>query len=76
MDSFYRLFMIPSMGHCIGGFGAWEFAQGVIQGGATSGINKADHNVILGVVDWVENNNPPGVIIGMDENGAGRKHCM
>lgn len=76
MDSFYRLFMVPGMGHCYGGPGAWKFAQGAIVGRGTDGINKTDHSVMLSIVDWVENGNPPSVIIGTDEHSVERKHCM
>ncbi|KAF9648960.1 tannase and feruloyl esterase [Thelephora ganbajun] len=76
MDSFYRLFIVPGMGHCYGGPGAWKFAQGAILGRGTDGINQTDHSVMLSIVDWVENGNPPGVIIGTDEKNVVRKHCM
>ena len=45
-------------------------------GRATSRINQTDHNVMLTIVDWVENRNPPAVIIGTDGQGAERKRCM
>ena len=76
MDTFYRLFMIPGMGHCVGGVGAWKLGQGAIDGRGTDGINQTDHSVMLSIVDWVEGGNPPGVIVGTDDNGVERKHCM
>lgn len=76
MDSFYRLFIVPGMGHCHGGPGAWKFAQGVMLGRDTDGINQTDHSVMLSIVDWVENGRPPAVIIGTDDEGVEREHCM
>lgn len=76
MDSFYRLFMVPGMGHCSGGPGAWKFGQGVFAGRATDGINQTDHSIMLSIVDWVENGIPPTVLIGTDDHGVERKHCM
>ena len=76
MDSFWRLFMVPGMGHCYSGPGAWKLGQGAIVGRGTDGINQTDHSVMLSIVDWVENGNPPGVIIGTDEQSVERKHCM
>ena len=68
--------MVSGMGHCYGGLGAWKLGQGAIVGRGTDGINKTDYNIMLSIVDWVENGNPPGVIIGTDEQSVERKHCM
>ena len=76
MDGFYRLFMVPGMGHCVGGPGAWKFGQGAMFGRITEGINQTDHNVLLSLVDWVEGGNSPSVIVGVDESWVERKHCM
>ena len=76
MDEFYRLFIVPGMGHCFGGPGAWKLGQGAIVGRGTDGINQTDHSVMLSIVDWVEGGNPPSVIVGTDEKLVERKHCM
>jgi len=76
MDPFYRLFMVPGMGHCSGGPGAWKFGQGVVLGTGTNGINQTDHSVMLSMVDWVENEKPPNVLIGTTDQGVEWKHCM
>ena len=76
MDTFYRLFMVPGMGHCVGGPGAWKFGQGAVKGRDTDGINKTDHSAMLSIVDWVEGGNPPSAIFGTDDHGAEIKHCM
>ncbi|KAG6830735.1 hypothetical protein H0H92_015015 [Tricholoma furcatifolium] len=73
LDPFYRLFLIPGMDHCAGGPGATLFGQGGI---ASNAVNDSSHNVLLAMVDWVENGNAPEVIIGTDETGQSRMHCM
>jgi len=76
MDSFYRLFVVPGMGHCAEGPGAWKFGQGAVYGRGTDGINQTDHNMMLSIVDWVENGNPPSVIIGANADGVEREYCI
>ncbi|KAF8516430.1 tannase and feruloyl esterase [Hysterangium stoloniferum] len=50
IDDFYRLFLIPGMGHCSGGQGAWAFGQGL----SANVVNDTEHNVLLAIVDWIE----------------------
>ena len=78
MDEFYRLFMVPGMGHCTGGLGAWKIGQGALVGRGTDGINQTDHSVMLSIVDWVEGGKAPNVIIGTtdDKPPVERTHCM
>ena len=81
MNDFYRLFMIPGMGHCIGGPGAWKMGQGIVggffPGGViTSAVNETKHDVILSLVAWVEGGGAPEIIIGTDVNGQEWKHCL
>ncbi|KAJ6529801.1 tannase and feruloyl esterase [Mycena capillaripes] len=73
MDSFYRLFLIPGMGHCFGGLGPTLFGQGIVPG--TNAVNDSDHNILLALVDWVEGGVAPATIVGSDGNGAERTHC-
>ena len=68
--------MIPGMGHCFWGIGAWKFGQGVGTGRTSDALNQTDHSVILSIVDWVENGKPPTVIVGTDDQNVERKHCM
>lgn len=72
LDSFYRLFLIPGMNHCIGGPGSTFFGQ---SGMASNAVNDTEHNVLLAMVDWVENGNAPATITGISNNGARRIHC-
>lgn len=76
MDDFYRFFVVPGMGHCLGGPGAWRIGQGAVGGITTNGINQTDHSVLLSLVDWVEGGKAPGVIIGTDDAGVEREHCL
>ena len=68
--------MIPGMGHCLDGPGAWRIGQGTLGGVATNGINQTDHSVLLSLVEWVEGGTAPDVIIGTDAQGQERKHCL
>ncbi|KAF8153585.1 tannase and feruloyl esterase [Mycena galopus ATCC 62051] len=74
MDDFYRLFLIPGMGHCVGGLGPTSFGQGTVVPG-TNLVNDSGHNVLLALVDWVEGGVAPATIIGSDGNGTERTHC-
>lgn len=76
LDDFYRLFMIPGMGHCVGGTGAWKISQGAINGMLTSTLNQTDHDALLSLVAWVEGGQAPKILIGTDDAGQERKHCL
>lgn len=58
-DSFFRLFMVPGMGHCSGGAGATNFGN---QGGP-SPTPSADHDVLMALDRWVENGIAPDRLI-------------
>jgi hypothetical protein len=47
-QEFYRLFMVPGMGHCGGGVGANSFGNGA------SPQKDADHDVLSALERWVE----------------------
>ncbi|KAF8580535.1 tannase and feruloyl esterase [Ramaria rubella] len=73
LDDFYRLFLIPGMGHCLGGPGAWAIGQ---NGSVTNLVNSSSHNVLLALVDWVETDNAPNELIGSAPGtGVQRVHC-
>jgi feruloyl esterase len=66
VDSFYRLFMVPGMGHCGGGAGPNSFGQ-------TAGFNPAappepDHDVVIALERWVEKGIAPDKLIGTGKN--------
>ncbi|KAJ7096073.1 tannase and feruloyl esterase [Mycena epipterygia] len=71
LDAFYRLFLVPGMGHCLGGPGAASFGQQ----GWTNAVNASAHNVLLALVDWVEGGVAPDTIIGTAPDGTTRVHC-
>ena len=57
MQEFYRLFMVPGMGHCGGGVGANSFGNGA------STQTDADHDVVSALDRWVETGVAPDRII-------------
>lgn len=59
VDTFYRLFMIPGMGHCYGGAGPTSIA-------ATGGTDAADpkYDLMFSLERWVENGVAPDMVIG------------
>jgi feruloyl esterase len=56
-QEFYRLFMVPGMGHCGGGVGANSFGNGA------SAQTDPDHDVISALDRWVETGVAPDKII-------------
>ncbi|KAJ7710634.1 tannase and feruloyl esterase [Mycena rosella] len=71
LDDFYRLFLIPGMGHCSGGLGPTSFGQSE----GLNLVNDSSHNILLAMVDWVEGGIAPATIIGSDAANATRTHC-
>ncbi|KAJ7509453.1 tannase and feruloyl esterase [Mycena galericulata] len=73
LDNFYRLFLVPGMGHCLGGPGAAALGQ---LGGAYL-VNASSHNLLLALVDWVESGDEraPETITGTTDDGKERVHC-
>jgi feruloyl esterase len=55
-QAFYRLFMVPGMGHCGGGPGPNQFGQ-------TGGDGDADHDVVVALERWVEKGLAPERIV-------------
>ncbi|KAJ7330892.1 tannase and feruloyl esterase [Mycena albidolilacea] len=76
LDDFYRLFLIPGMGHCGNGLGASAFGQGILGFGVNGiAMNASSHNILLALVDWVESGVAPPTIIGTAVDGSVRTHC-
>ena len=72
MDAFYRLFLIPGMGHCEGGVGEVNFGQA----GDSVASNTAASNVLDDIVEWVENGVAPETVVGASVDGSAlRSHC-
>jgi feruloyl esterase len=59
MDKFFRLFMVPGMGHCSGGVGSTNFGN---QGGP-SPVVDAQHDVLAAMDQWVTQGTAPDSII-------------
>jgi feruloyl esterase len=65
-DEFFRLFLVPGMGHCSGGTGATAFGN---QGGPTPLVDS-DHDVLAALDAWVEKGVAPSRIVASRvENG-------
>ncbi|GAA5983068.1 hypothetical protein JCM10908_000144 [Rhodotorula pacifica] len=70
LDDSYRTFTIPGMDHCAGGpgpnsFGAVGQRQDVLGGSGQPLSNDKEHDMILAMIDWVENNNAPDQLIAV-----------
>ena len=60
VDEFYRLFMVPGLGHCSGGDGAWSFGQN----GQAPLETDAEHDTLTALELWVEQGRKPERFIG------------
>ena len=58
-QQFYRLFMVAGMGHCFGGEGPSSFGQN----GQRAPQADAEHDTLLALERWVENDTAPGRFI-------------
>jgi feruloyl esterase len=85
LHDFFRLFYIPGMGHCSGGIGQWSIGQPGVDRPTGAQFNDSEHNILLAMVDWVENDRAPVSLIGTkfvgDELQGGavesqRTHCV
>ncbi|CAJ2507122.1 Uu.00g083080.m01.CDS01 [Anthostomella pinea] len=68
LDDFYRFFLIPGMDHCMSSaLAPWYIAGGSQQlTGATHsvpGYEDADHDVVLALMKWVEQDSAPEQLI-------------
>jgi len=59
IDDFYRLFMVPGMGHCSGGIGPNDFGNAPL-----STRTDSEHNILSALEAWVEQNKAPTKLIG------------
>lgn len=59
VDTFYRLFMIPGMGHCYGGVGPTSIVP--IN---DSDVNDPTYDLMLSLEQWVETGVAPEMVIG------------
>ena len=61
IQDFYRLFMVPGMGHCAGGIGPNNFGN---SGPMDPSPQDADHDVVVALDRWVTQAIAPDKIIG------------
>jgi feruloyl esterase len=59
IDDFYRLFLVPGMGHCSGGIGPSSFGNGFL-----SARSDAEHDLLSALEAWVEQDTAPEKLIG------------
>jgi len=59
IDSFFRLFLVPGMGHCSGGTGTTNFGNQT----AASPVVDADHDLLSALDAWVERGKAPDRLI-------------
>jgi feruloyl esterase len=59
-QAFYRLFMVPGMGHCAGDIGASNFGGA---GQQPPPVRDGAHDVVTALEDWVERGTAPGEFI-------------
>ncbi len=67
-SDFYRLFMIPGMGHCFAGSGPVNFGQLVAQ--TSDGRGDPERDILAALVQWVESGIAPEKIIGTGPSPA------
>lgn len=60
---FYRLFLVPGMGHCQGGRPPHAFGQSL---GAPAGRDDPVHDIRRALEAWVEQGRPPDRLIAVD----------
>ena len=59
VQKFYRLFMVPGVGHCGGGPGPNDFGEE----GQTAASDDPDHDAVSALVAWVEQKRAPEKLI-------------
>lgn len=68
--SFYRLFMVPGMGHCQGGLGADSFGQSPV---SPPIWRDAAHDIRVALEMWVETGRPPDALIAARYETSNRR---
>ena len=65
-DSFFRLFLVPGMGHCQGGSGPTVFGNGGLQAPQPDAAN----DLLMALDRWVESGSAPDAIIASQIGGG------
>ena len=66
VDDFFRLFMVPGMGHCAGGTGATSFGNA----GTAPPVLDADHDLLMALDRWVDRGVAPSRIVAAKVTGG------
>jgi feruloyl esterase len=80
IEDFYRLFMVPGMGHCAGGTGPNRFGNGGPAGPGTA--NDPERDVFAALERWVEKGVAPerfigtGTVLGDDTKTLTHPLCL
>ncbi|KAF5879405.1 putative feruloyl esterase b precursor protein [Botrytis fragariae] len=61
LDDFHRLFLVPGMEHCSG-------TPSTQNAPCKRGFDNAQHDVLLALIDWVENDTAPTQVIATEWN--------
>lgn len=81
LNEFYRMFLIPGMGHCRNS----DVAPWFISGGGQSiannshsvpGFSDAQHDIVLAMMDWVEKGVAPNSVIATKFEGDSNKNVV
>jgi feruloyl esterase len=62
-ETFFRLFLVPGMGHCAGGTGATDFGGPGAPSPGHSPITDPEHDILAALDTWVERGIAPEKII-------------
>jgi feruloyl esterase len=79
IETFYRLFMVPGMGHCGGGIGANTFGNGGRSAASTAA--SPDSDLLAALERWVEQGTAPdrfvarGTVVGDPSTPLTRPLC-
>ena len=80
IEDFYRLFMVPGMGHCQGGIGPNRFGNGGAVSPAT--MNDPNRDIFAALEQWVEKGVGPeqwigqGTVVGDSSEALTRPICQ
>ena len=64
VEDFYRLFLIPGMGHCGQGVGPVNFGNDALASGTMPASGDAQHDVFTALTRWVEQGMAPDQLVG------------
>ena len=75
-EDFYRLFMVPGLGHCDGGVGPIHFGNDAYFGTAPPASTQPERDIFEALVRWVEQGIAPDGLIGSGPSPLDPKKTM